>query len=118
MRSHHRSNGVGPYVVLGGVGILLLAIGVLIFALRGRVFALFARDRVAASSENAATDSSSSEKKSGWEPTNPPVVVRSDDLRQKYADDESTADGMYKDRVVEITGTISNVLYENSTGVI
>jgi hypothetical protein len=114
MPSRRRSSGVGPYVVLGGGALLLVALGLLTFALRGRIGALFARERGEASAAGAADASPSSQKQSAI----PVVKVRSEDLREQYAQDESAADGKFKDRPLEITGTITAVLREAPVGII
>lgn len=46
-------------------------------------------------------------------PVEKPIVLRSDELQQKYAINEVDADIKYKDKLLEVTGTIAAVYQEN-----
>jgi hypothetical protein len=127
MASRSTKDRFANYVLLGASGLLLVAVGALAFALlRDRSLSTERADETPTTSAKTPTVKGATRADGGPSafeaPTQQspvstraekPIVLRSDDLRQQYANNETGADQAYKNKLLEVTGTIS-VVYQES----
>lgn len=122
MAARSRQDPVGSYILVGAVAFVILAGGVLAYAmLRGKPSAKGKEPTPAPSGLPDVQQTTTPQAPIASAPINPilkpppeqkPILVRLDDLRQQAANDESGTDRKYKDKHLEVTGTISMVLSE------
>jgi hypothetical protein len=125
-RRRRTKDRLATYVLLGSAGLLAVAVVVLVVALtRGGNF-LKGWTKGSATTAPHAADPSASRRDGevphapsgvGGAPKQPPaekpLVLTSDELRQRYARNAQAADQELKGRLLEVTGTVS-VLYQEA----
>jgi hypothetical protein len=124
--SRQRQDRFAHYFLIGAAVFLLVAIGSLVFVfLRARTSpvdqgndgAAMLRDSLALQSgqpvmEKPSARSSETRPTSVTAPEEKPITLRTDDLRQQYANNEAGADQKYKSKQLEVRGPITMVLQE------
>lgn len=133
MSARRRDDSTSHYVLIGAVGLIILAGGALSFAmLRGKQSSRAKEptpstpsaatpSTTSPSTQAAASTATAPQAATGQAPSafdatysasEKPIVIGGDVLRQEVVTNESSADAKYKNKPLDVTGTISMVLTE------